>query len=136
MSFILGVEESGYDWLYSDHDNELWGAVKTVYDPCPKGWKVPDKDVYADFMIGDDHDQEQTEALREAYGWNLTDGTMTSFFSRRRASPLSDGAYPECKQQCGRATVDRLLLDKRFGNRRIERFGPLFFARYGRCCFE
>lgn len=56
------------------------GAVKTVYDPCPKGWKVPDKDVYADFMIGDDHDQEQTEALREAYGWNLTDGTMTSFF--------------------------------------------------------
>ena len=80
MSFILGVEESGYDWLYSDHDNELWGAVKTVYDPCPKGWKVPDKDVYADFMIGDDHDQEQTEALREAYGWNLTDGTMTSFF--------------------------------------------------------
>ena len=31
-------------------------------------------------MIGDDHDQEQTEALREAYGWNLTDGTMTSFF--------------------------------------------------------
>lgn len=32
-------------------------------------------------MIGDDHDQEQTEALREAYGWNLTDGTMTSFFS-------------------------------------------------------
>jgi uncharacterized protein (TIGR02145 family) len=80
MSFILGVEESGYDWLYSDHDNELWGAVKTVYDPCPKGWKVPDKDVYADFMIGDDHDQEQTEALREAYGWNLTNGTMTSFF--------------------------------------------------------
>ena len=53
----MGVEESGYDWLYSDHDNELWGAVKTVYDPCPKGWKVPDKDVYADFMIGDDHDQ-------------------------------------------------------------------------------
>ena len=83
MSFILGVEESGYDWLYSDHDNELWGAVKTVYDPCPKGWKVPDKDVYADFMIGDDHDQEQTEALREAYGWNLTDGTMTSFFLGR-----------------------------------------------------
>ena len=41
---------------------------------------MPDKDVYADFMIGDDHDQEQTEALREAYGWNLTDGTMTSFF--------------------------------------------------------
>lgn len=26
MSFILGVEESGYDWLYSDHDNELWGG--------------------------------------------------------------------------------------------------------------
>ena len=33
MSFILGVEESGYDWLYSDHDNELWGASRPFTIP-------------------------------------------------------------------------------------------------------
>lgn len=80
MSFILGVEASGYDWLYSDHDNELWGAVKTTYDPCPKGWRTPDRDAFAPFAIGDEHGADRTDALRMAYGWNLTDGTMTSFF--------------------------------------------------------
>lgn len=80
MSFIRGVEASGYDWLYYAHNNELWGKTKTVCDPCPRGWKVPDKDVYADFVIGDDHPADKTQELRKAYGWNLTDGTMTSFF--------------------------------------------------------
>ncbi|MDE5707312.1 MAG: hypothetical protein K2H69_03960, partial [Alistipes sp.] len=80
MSFILGVEASGYDWLYSAHDNELWGTVKTTYDPCPKGWRTPDRDAFAAFEIGDEHEADRTEALRRAYGWNLTDGVMTSFF--------------------------------------------------------
>lgn len=32
--------EVGKDWC-SEQRNDLWGAVKTVYDPCPEGWKVP-----------------------------------------------------------------------------------------------
>lgn len=80
MSFILGVEASGYDWLYSAHDNELWGTAKTAYDPCPKGWRTPDREAFAAFAIGDEHGADRTEALRKAYGWNLTDGVMTSFF--------------------------------------------------------
>ena len=31
------------DWL-STGDNALWGEKKTIYDPCPKGWRVPDAD--------------------------------------------------------------------------------------------
>lgn len=80
MSFIMGVEASGYDWLYSAHDNELWGAAKTAYDPCPKGWRTPDRDAFAPFEIADEHGADRTDALRMAYGWNLTDGEMTSFF--------------------------------------------------------
>ena len=34
------------DWLYSDKatgvDNTRWQSVKTIYDPCPAGWRVPD----------------------------------------------------------------------------------------------
>lgn len=32
------------DWCANasdKQDNELWGSSKTIYDPCPDGWKVP-----------------------------------------------------------------------------------------------
>ncbi|MCR4565123.1 MAG: fibrobacter succinogenes major paralogous domain-containing protein [Bacteroidales bacterium] len=29
------------DWIYNGPDNTLWAAEKTIYDPCPTGWKVP-----------------------------------------------------------------------------------------------
>ena len=38
--FIL-ANEGGDDWLASK-DNSLWGSTKTIYDPCPAGWRVPD----------------------------------------------------------------------------------------------
>ena len=31
------------DWGF---DNDLWGKTKTVNDPCPVGWKVPDRSVW------------------------------------------------------------------------------------------
>ena len=37
--FILG--NANGDWLASK-DNGLWASSKTVYDPCPAGWRVPD----------------------------------------------------------------------------------------------
>ena len=36
---------NNYDWYYSSGsstDNTRWKASKTVYDPCPVGWRVPD----------------------------------------------------------------------------------------------
>ena len=38
---------SGYngDWYYTGDtstDNTRWQSVKTIYDPCPVGWRVPD----------------------------------------------------------------------------------------------
>ena len=31
--------DSNQDWLY-EHDNTLWAAEKTIYDPCPAGWHL------------------------------------------------------------------------------------------------
>ncbi len=34
---------SPYDWYIgssTDQNNALWGTTKTVYDPCPSGWKI------------------------------------------------------------------------------------------------
>ena len=33
------VSLTGTNW---NNDNTLWGTDKTIYDPCPAGWKVPE----------------------------------------------------------------------------------------------
>ena len=35
-------DSSPFDWHYSFRDNTLWQSEKTIYDPCPLGWRVPD----------------------------------------------------------------------------------------------
>jgi uncharacterized protein (TIGR02145 family) len=46
-TFFWGVSDSSYDWHYAARDNTLWGhsvdhsKPKTIYDPCPSGWRVP-----------------------------------------------------------------------------------------------
>lgn len=46
---FITSETAPNDWLYSERDNSLWGAgengafsTKTMYDPCPAGYRVPD----------------------------------------------------------------------------------------------
>ena len=38
-SYSYGSSYDG-DWLINS-DNTLWGEEKTIYDPCPSGWKLP-----------------------------------------------------------------------------------------------
>ena len=41
----------GRDWIYPSIDN-LWNSTdgqKSVYDPCPEGWRVPPKETWNDF---------------------------------------------------------------------------------------
>ena len=40
-TFITASSSTQYDWVYSSRDNSLWSSSKTIYDPCPPGWKVP-----------------------------------------------------------------------------------------------
>ena len=44
-TFVSGVSSSYYDWHYSSRNNTLWTTsdkTKSIYDPCPVGWRVPD----------------------------------------------------------------------------------------------
>lgn len=41
-TFICTISSTNYDWVYSPRLNALWHSVKTIYDPCPPGWRVPD----------------------------------------------------------------------------------------------
>lgn len=75
MSFILGVAESSYDWLYTSHSERLWSSTKTENDPCPKGWRVPSKEDFAGLGIVD-----KAAGTVSMYGWYLTDGTVTAYY--------------------------------------------------------
>lgn len=78
LCFILGTEESQFDWLYSAHDANRWSDRKTVNDPCPRGWRVPAANQFAGLAIADmSGDANQ---LAERYGWVLTDGTASSLW--------------------------------------------------------
>jgi uncharacterized protein (TIGR02145 family) len=54
-TFFWGVSGSSYDWFYgTTRNNELWGhsvdhsKPKTIYDPCPAGWRVPINSGYSE----------------------------------------------------------------------------------------
>ena len=38
---FIGYNSINFDWQYNQ-DNTRWQSEKTVYDPCPAGWRVPD----------------------------------------------------------------------------------------------
>ena len=49
MTFIKG-NDNNKDWCYSSYATirtSRWGKTKTIYDPCPPGWRVPDPDIWA-----------------------------------------------------------------------------------------
>ena len=45
-STMIFTDGSSTDWLYNSGstrvDNTRWQSEKTIYDPCPAGWRVPD----------------------------------------------------------------------------------------------
>ena len=44
-TFVTADSSSDYDWHYSSRNNTLWTTsdkTKSIYDPCPAGWRVPD----------------------------------------------------------------------------------------------
>lgn len=74
MTYICGSESNGYDWLYTQHDNSLWGgSAKSVNDPCPRGWRVPEGGIFEAFDIAEEEDLADLTDVRNMYGWHLVD---------------------------------------------------------------
>lgn len=74
MAYILGSSVDGYDWLYGAHKADLWGTEqKSVNDPCPRGWRVPDSSVFEAFDIDESEDAAAWGDVSNMYGWHLVD---------------------------------------------------------------
>ena len=82
MSLIKGVKENGYDWLYADSGEELWSAeTKSLYDPCPAGWRVPANNLFENLTIAAADDEKMWNEAQKQYGWHLVDEvTQSEYF--------------------------------------------------------
>ena len=82
MSYVLGSADNDYDWLYTSHDDNLWSSEqKSIYDPCPRGWRIPDGNAFVGMDIDQSEDLSELGDIRGMYGWHLVDtATGTKIF--------------------------------------------------------
>jgi hypothetical protein len=73
-SFIAGDPANGFNWLGASNSG-LWSATsKTVYDPCPAGWRVAPREIWAAFTTTGGVSTDPTEFSVDGeykYGWNF-----------------------------------------------------------------
>lgn len=94
LCIIKGNPENGYDWLNDGHDDTLWSATsKSVNDPCPAGWRVPDSSVFENLTIASVDDDMPWEEAQMMYGWMLEDVVTKNchFFSAAGRRNYLDG---------------------------------------------
>ena len=96
------------DWLVVA-DNTLWNDEnKSIYDPCPYGWRVPTAEDLSILTLSEEEDNTPLDTARKQYGWHLSDGNNKFFYSacgRRRYNDgnvenmnSKDGVYPSQPQ--------------------------------------
>lgn len=99
--FIATADGSSYDWYWGGgkgntsafRNNELWGnptgytvgqtTTKTLFDPCPPGWKMPHPYVFSAFTKTGDTADTSNANVTGTYvqGWNfLYDGINTTYY--------------------------------------------------------
>lgn len=87
------------NWLYKP-DATLWGVEKTIYDPCPAGWKVPT----AYKVEGTTHvPSEEAWNVEEAYYQRVGGPYYGMYFT------LSDGISRSWYPNCGYLGCDGVL---------------------------
>lgn len=95
LEFIKGTAESGYDWLFASRDNSLWGIAKTVNDPCPAGWRVAPKSLWAGFTSTGAASTERSEFNVTDdfyYGWKFDySGAESSFYPAAGRRSFANG---------------------------------------------
>ena len=73
---IFVSENINYDWMYTANGT-LWSSAKTIYDPCPPGWKVPEASLYSGFVATSDYTRD-SENKGVSFGTSVS--TPATFF--------------------------------------------------------
>lgn len=81
MVFITTDGSDGIgDWLVTA-DNTLWkDDEKSIYDPCPYGWRVPSAADMSVLKLAENDDRTPLDVARKQFGWRLMDDSGRKFF--------------------------------------------------------
>lgn len=94
LTMIKGNPDNDFDWLSGGHDDTLWSSEsKSINDPCPAGWRVPDSSVFENLTITSVDDDMPWEDAQAMYGWMLEDTATQDrhFFSAAGRRNYLDG---------------------------------------------
>ena len=85
------MEGSKFDWLYGWNEDAKWGRIKTMYDPCPPGWRIPDGDFWENASFADStYDKANkglfVKLLDSGIAWYPTSGNQSGEYGGLRYS--------------------------------------------------
>jgi len=103
--WVLVTGSSGMKTWITPSDDTRWGKTKTIYDPCPAGWRVPDTDEHGFFDVTTQTMNEEETiltlskelSLPVTYWKKYTDGALSKdskYFSCNGSGELAYAWYP------------------------------------------
>ena len=105
MRFLVSYYSSGADW-YINTSNEdsvcpgLWAEEKTIFDPCPPGYKVPGKNMWGTVVgnnsttTGGKHNEYDENGVNEKYSWNVEKDCGRVWRTTGDFYPMVGNIYP------------------------------------------
>lgn len=105
MRFLVGYYSNSTEWYSYGSDEEsirpgLWAEEKTIFDPCPPGYKVPGKNMWGtavgqeNIKTGGPQDEYDENGLNEAYLWNAEKGCGRVWKPTGDFYPMVGNIYP------------------------------------------
>ena len=112
MRFLVGYFSTSYSWYIDSSDEDsvhpgLWGEEKTIFDPCPPGYKVPGKNMWGK-AVGDEsiktggkHGDYDETGINNEFLWNRENGCGRVWRLTGDFYPMAGNIYPSSYSPAG-----------------------------------